>query len=116
MAARFFATAVALLMTVVFPLAVSAETLKGTVSKVRDGDTIVVGRTAIRLSTLDCPEMDARGGLEAKLRMIELTRKRKVICDLEGRRSYDREVGDCALLDGTDLGEVMIAEGWCSRW
>lgn len=93
-----------------------AETLKGKVSKVRDGDTIVVGRTPIRLSTLDCPEMDARGGLEAKLRMIKLTRKRSVICDLEGRRSYDREVGDCALLDGTDLGEVMIAEGFCGRW
>jgi endonuclease YncB( thermonuclease family) len=47
---------------------------------------------------------------------MELTRKRKVICDLEGRRNYGREVGDCALLDGTDLGEVMIAEGWCGRW
>jgi endonuclease YncB( thermonuclease family) len=89
----------------------SADTLKGAVSKVRDGDTIVV-----RLSTLDCPEMGTAAGLAAKKRMMELTRKRKVICDLEGRRSYDREVGDCALLDGTDLGEVMIAEGWCGRW
>jgi endonuclease YncB( thermonuclease family) len=94
----------------------SADTLKGAVSKVRDGDTIVVGRTPIRLSTLDCPEMGTAAGLAAKKRMMELTRKRKVICDLEGRRSYDREVGDCALLDGTDLGEVMIAEGWCGRW
>jgi endonuclease YncB( thermonuclease family) len=103
---------------IVFALALPAqsETLKGKVSRVRDGDTIVVGQTPIRLSTLDCPEMDERGGLEAKLRMIELTRKRSVICDLEGRRSYDREVGDCALLDGTDLGEVMIAEGFCGRW
>lgn len=107
---------IALLLWSAAAFAVQAETLKGKVSKVRDGDTIVVGRTPIRLSTLDCPEMDASGGLEAKLRMIELTRKRSVICDLEGRRSYDREVGDCALLDGTDLGEVMIAEGFCGRW
>lgn len=93
-----------------------AETLKGKVSKVRDGDTIVVGRTPIRLSTLDCAEMGTDAGLAAKKRMIELTRKKTVFCVLEGRRSYDREVGDCALLDGPDLGEVMIAEGWCGRW
>lgn len=93
-----------------------AETIKGKVSKVRDGDTIVVGRTPIRLSTLDCAEMGTDAGLAAKKRMIELTRKKTVFCVLEGRRSYDREVGDCALLDGPDLGEVMIAEGWCGRW
>lgn len=33
----------------------------------------------------------------------------------DGRPSYDREVGRCALRDGRDLGEVLIAEGACGR-
>ncbi|WP_176559593.1 hypothetical protein [Rubellimicrobium roseum] len=49
--------------------------------------------------------------------MRDLVRSQAVTCNLEGRRSYDREVGTCALTDsGQDVGEILIGEGVCGRW
>jgi len=31
-------------------------------------------------------------------------------------KSYDREIGTCALSDGRDIGRYMIAEGYCGRY
>ncbi|CAA9427165.1 MAG: hypothetical protein AVDCRST_MAG15-2587, partial [uncultured Rubellimicrobium sp.] len=40
--------------------------------------------------------------------MIDLTRGQTVACELEGRKSYDREVGTCAFADtGEDLGDIL---------
>lgn len=85
-------------------------------TRVRDGDTIVVGLVPIRIANLDCAESGTAAGERATRRAKELVAGQMLSCRLEGRRSYDREVGICALESGRDLGEVMIAEGYCSRW
>lgn len=91
--------------------------LRGDVTHVRDGDTIEVAGTPVRIANLDCAEMDTNEGQSARTFMIDLTRGQTVACELEGRKSYDREVGTCAFADtGEDLGEILIGEGICGRW
>lgn len=86
------------------------------VTRVRDGDTIVVGLIPIRIANLDCAETGTMAGDRATRRMQALVRGQQLTCRLEGRRSWDREVGLCALPGGRDIGEVLIAEGLCERW
>lgn len=97
------------------PGAASAD-LTGRVSHVRDGDTIEVAGVPIRLSTLDCAERDTAAGRVATARMRALVAGQVLSCHLHGRRSYDREIGDCALQGGPDIGDVMLAEGVCRRY
>lgn len=86
------------------------------VTRVRDGDTIVVGLIPIRIANLDCAESGTAAGERATRRAKELVAHQTVQCRLEGRRSYDREVGVCSLANGQDFGQVLISEGVCSRW
>ena len=91
--------------------------IEGAVSHVRDGDTIEIGGVAVRLANLDCAERDTEAGQAASERMARLVQGETVTCELEGRQSYDREVGTCALAStGQDVGEVLIAEGACDPW
>ena len=94
----------------------SGSMLIDRVTRVRDGDTIVVGLIPIRIANLDCAESGTAAGERATRRAKQLVANQTVQCRLEGRRSYDREVGVCALADGQDFGQVMISEGYCSRW
>lgn len=87
-----------------------ASMVEGTVTHVRDGDTIEIGETAIRLSGLHAPEMDEDGGPAARAFMVELVSGKRVQCRLEGRQSYDREIGTCAL-DGRDIAGLLVAAG-----
>ena len=84
------------------------------VTRVRDGDTIVVGLIPIRIANLDCAESGTAAGERATRRAKELVANQTVQCSLEGRQSYDPEVGGCSLADGQDFGQVMISEGYCS--
>ncbi|MEQ9260195.1 MAG: hypothetical protein RIG84_14000 [Roseovarius sp.] len=90
--------------------------ITGDVTHVRDGDTIELGEVAVRLANLDCAERDSVEGKRAAMRMWLLAGEGKVTCDLEGRKSYDREIGLCHLSDGRDMGRVLISEGLCRRW
>lgn len=95
----------------------SGPALSGSVTHVRDGDTIEVASVPVRIANLDCAEMSTAQGRTARERMVQIVRGRQVACDLEGRMSYDREVGTCALAStGEDLGEILIREGVCGRW
>ena len=86
------------------------------VTRVRDGDTIVVGLIPIRIANLDCAESGTTDGEAATQLAKELVAGATLTCQLEGRRSYDREVGLCSLSDGRDFGEALIAAGVCERW
>ncbi|WP_375689538.1 thermonuclease family protein [Pseudooceanicola sp. LIPI14-2-Ac024] len=90
--------------------------IDGPVTHVRDGDTIEVRGTPVRIANLDCAERGTADGAEATFRMIEIAQKGPMLCRLEGRKSWDREVGVCALPDGRDIGEILISEGTCDRW
>ena len=86
-------------------------TLEGTVSHVRDGDTIEVGPIAIRLQGKAAPEGNEPGGSDATNAMRDLVLGKDVRCDLTGDRSHDRVIGVCFLEDGRDVGEVMVFQG-----
>lgn len=91
--------------------------LRGAVTHVRDGDTVEVAGTPVRLANLDCAERGSVDGEAASARMRALVDGHEVACELEGRMSYDREVGTCALATtGEDLGRILIDEGTCGRW
>ncbi|TRD14540.1 thermonuclease family protein [Palleronia caenipelagi] len=92
------------------------ELLEGRVTHVRDGDTIEIGATPIRLASLDCAELDTAKGQRAKQRMQKLVAGNHLHCRLQGRQSYDREVGNCQLPDGRDIGAIMIRENYCDRF
>jgi micrococcal nuclease len=87
-----------------------AGPLTGQVTFVRDGDTIELGTTAIRLNGLAAPEWDARGGFEATAAMRELVLGKVVMCELDGEATYDRCAAICRL-DGTDISEEMVRMG-----
>ena len=84
--------------------------LAGTVTHVRDGDTIEVNGVPIRLNGLHAPELREPGGCEARRWMIEHARGQPVVCQLNGERTHDRHVGTCANRDG-DLAAQLIAAG-----
>ena len=89
--------------------------LTGTVTHVRDGDTIEVDDVPIRLEGIAAPELNEPGGQEATTAMKTLVEGKKVLCELTGERSYDRMIGVCyypALKHRlNDLGYFMVSSG-----
>ena len=84
--------------------------LEGQVTKVRDGDTIEVGRIPIRLNGVSAPEMKEPLGPQSKDFMTDLVMGKRVSCELNGEKTHDRLVGVC-YLDGQDIGATVIANG-----
>ena len=99
--------------TLLFPtllLAAHPRTLEGTVTKVRDGDTIVVEGVPVRLNGVAAPELRQRMGGKARTFMMRLVDDKTVTCELNGRKTHDRWVGIC-YRDGQDIGAAIIAAG-----
>ena len=99
----------------VAPVAPSNSTnLSGTVTHVRDGDTIEVNGIAVRLSALNCPENDTRQGKQAT-KIAKQFEGSQAMCELTGAKSYDRLVGYCTV-GGTDFGLYMMQNSSCKVW
>ncbi len=80
---------------------------------VRDGDTIVVEGTAVRLKGLSCAETGTSlGDSQTKFLKRWVSRSDKISCLLTGEQTYDRQVGWCEL-DGFDIGIGMITSAYC---
>ena len=92
----------------------NSTTLSGTVTHVRDGDTIEVNGIAVRLSALDCPENDTRQGKQAT-KIAKQFEGSQAMCELTGAKSYDRLVGYCTV-GGTDFGLYMMQHSSCKVW
>jgi len=88
--------------------------LSGTVTHVRDGDTIEVNGIAVRLSALNCPENDTRQGKQAT-KIAKQFEGSQAMCELTGAKSYDRLVGYCTV-GGTDFGLYMMQNSSCKVW
>lgn len=84
--------------------------LEGKVTRVRDGDTIEVRGTAVRLNGVDAPELDEPRGAQSAAWMGRLVLGKPVRCELNGERTHDRLVGIC-YLNGSDIGATLIAAG-----
>ena len=92
--------------------AVSA--LRGTITHVRDGDTIEVNRIPIRIAVLDCPENNTSEG-KAATRFAKQFKGKQAICELTGKTTYDRKVGYCSI-DGKPFEEIMVENTSCTYW
>ncbi|WP_365734572.1 thermonuclease family protein [Planktotalea sp.] len=92
----------------------SPSTLNGTVTHVRDGDTIEVNGVAVRLSALDCPENGTRQGDKAT-KVAKQFKGSLARCELTGAKTYDRLVGYCSV-GGSDFGSYMMQNSACKVW
>ena len=88
--------------------------LTGTVTHVRDGDTIEVNNVPIRLAALDCPERGTRDGDTAS-RIAQQFLGSQATCGLTGAKTYDRLVGYCEI-NGADFGRYMMENSSCQVW
>ena len=88
--------------------------LTGTVTHVRDGDTIEVNNVPIRLAALDCPERGTQEGDTAS-RIAQQFLGLQATCELTGAKTYDRLVGYCSI-NGTDFGRYMMNNSSCKVW
>ena len=66
-------------------------TLTGTITKVRDGDTIEVGKVPIRLSGVSAPEMNEPLGPQSKAFMTDLVMGKRVRCELDVFKRLDHK-------------------------
>ena len=88
--------------------------LIGTVTYVRDGDTIEVNNVPIRLAALDCPERGTQKGDDAA-RIAQQFLGSQATCQLTGAKTYDRSVGYCDINDA-DFGRYMMNNSSCKVW
>ena len=84
--------------------------ISGTVTKVRDGDTIEVGPIVIRLKGVAAPELGEPLGRKARDFMFRVVISKPIQCELNGDKSYDRFVASC-FLEGKDIGAALISAG-----
>ena len=106
------AAAAALFALLVVPpvFAQNAGTLSGTVTHVRDGDTIEVDGVPVRLQGLSAPERYQPFGEDATAYMQWLVLDKEVRCELTGERNRDRLIGIC-YYRGIDIARLIIREG-----
>ena len=93
-----------------FPALAEPTILTGAITKVRDGDTIEVGKIPIRLNGVSAPEMNEPLGPQSKTFMTDLVMGKPVRCELDGSKTHDRFVGIC-YLDEQDIGATVIGAG-----
>ena len=79
----------------VYGTADAQTVLQGTITHVRDGDTIEVAGIPVRLWGIHAPERNEPGGLVASRVMMALVGQHHVRCQLTGEESYDRAIGRC---------------------
>ena len=78
------------------------KVISGTITHVRDGDTIEIDGIAIRLAALNCLENDTLKGKFAT-KVAKQFVGLQALCELTGAKTYDRLVG-CCKFNGTDFG------------
>lgn len=86
------------------------EEFEGTVTAVRDGDTIEVDGQPIRIEGLHVPETNTEAGREAKRFVVTILSGRPITCFLSGEETFDRKVGVC-FENGKDLAARVITAG-----
>lgn len=93
----------------------SAETLKGKVIFVADGDTVTIqtadgNKEKIRLQGIDAPERDQSYGAEAGKVLAKLVKGKTVTVKSEERDDYDRMLGT-VYLNGKNINLELVKQG-----
>jgi endonuclease YncB( thermonuclease family) len=104
--------------------AMAQHAIVGTVTRVKDGDTICIGSVEVRLEGIDAPETGEscrRGarrwkcGEFATRALRDLTAKQTLTCQPKYCDAHGRTVALCRIA-GTDVSESMVAAGWAVDW
>lgn len=98
------------------PLPARGTVFNGVVRYVGDGDSLCIGPKGkpdrwidIRLADFNAPELNERGGQQAKARLRQLVMGRRLVCTAR-RPSYDRVVATC-LREGRAIGDELRRHG-----
>ncbi|MEJ6390968.1 thermonuclease family protein [Gymnodinialimonas ulvae] len=97
------------------PLRQKYETLTGRCWVV-DGDTIMIGKTRIRLWGIDAPEMNHPYGKISKFALVAMVKGQDITATFHGTGSYERAVAHCRLPDGRDIAAELVKQGLALDW
>lgn len=89
----------------------SALTLTGTVTRVLDGDTIMVGVDKVRFRYIDAPESKQKSGPMCTVYLKSLIEGKQVTVIYTSRDLYKRIIGT-VMLDKTNINKMMVSEGY----
>lgn len=99
--------------------------------QVIDADIVRVGGRTYRIYHVDTPRLDSTCSGEARLAEAAVTRMRELLTearevdvrpgyDPRSRRIWPHDLSGRRLaritIDGRDLAELLVAEGWAVRW
>lgn len=106
-----------ILLLLLLPYSIIAQTLSGKVISIKDGDTIEI-LTAdkqtfkIRLNGIDTPEKNQAFGQRARQFTSDLAYLKEVQVIVRDIDRYGRSVGDVILLDGKILNKELVRNGF----
>lgn len=92
-----------------------AQDVRGVVTRVIDGDSIVVGKIEMRLWGIDAPEWNAPGGAAATAFLRRLIAGKPVSCTVKDVDRYKRAVVQC-FVGGKDVAGALVAAGLARDW
>jgi endonuclease YncB( thermonuclease family) len=105
---------------VLLPALASAADITGT-AKVREGDTVVIGTTRIRLGGIDAPSVDQlclnnsgerwTCGAAARDELIKHAENKSWTCHTQRTDRRGRQVARCEV-DGEDIQKWLVKNGW----
>jgi endonuclease YncB( thermonuclease family) len=114
---KFFLPAIALLL---LPAAANAADITG-IPKIREGDSITIGNTRIRLGGMDAPSVDQlclnntgerwTCGVAARDELIKHVGTKSWTCHTTSTDRRGRQVARCDV-DGEDIQKWMVKSGW----
>ncbi|MFC1499232.1 thermonuclease family protein [Verrucomicrobiota bacterium] len=105
---------IVLVVVLLFVVEANAACFTGTVTRVIDGDTIVVGTNIVRLAEIDAPEIKTEYGPKAKAALEGMISNKVVVVKWSKRGRYRRIIG-YVYLHGGSFEHKVTKERKCER-
>ena len=105
-----------LLVFCFFSAVSQAETLRGRVVRVADGDSLTLltssnRRVEVRIAGIDAPERRQPYGAESKQALAALCHRRRAAVLTRGKDLYGRTLGQAVYCDGIYVNAAQVASG-----
>jgi endonuclease YncB( thermonuclease family) len=92
-----------------------AHCFTGTVTRVIDGDTIVVGTNIVRLAEIDAPEMKTLHGPSSRAALSDMILHKQVTVTWKRRGRYRRIIGHVYLANEW-INLWLVEQGWATQF